>query len=516
MFAKINSIGVFGMDGYAVEVECSVTAGMPAFATVGLPDAAVKESQQRVTSAITSVGFDFPLGKVVVNLAPGNIKKEGSGFDLPIALAILFGSDSVKLPADTEEYAFIGELSLSGELRPVSGVLPMAVAAWKNGFKKIIVPSQNALEASVVKDIEVFGAEDIRQVLAHICGERLIEHTVSDDALLKSENVRYEYDFADVKGQHQAKRAMEIAAAGGHNLLMTGTPGSGKTMLAQRLPSILPDMSFEEALEVTKIHSIAGTLPENVPFMRARPFRAPHHTVSTISLTGGGRVPKPGEVSLAHGGVLFLDELPEFSKTALEVLRQPVEDRKITVSRVNATVTYPSNFMLITALNPCPCGYFGDKTHTCTCNPGQIQRYIGKLSGPLLDRIDLQLQIKPVEYSNLTGTEKPETSAEIKKRVNAAREIQRKRYENCGIFCNADLSSKQIEKFCVLGAESKQILESAFTRLGLSARAYTRIIKVARTIADLANEENILPTHIAEAIGYRALDRGFFSAVNRK
>ncbi len=516
MFAKINSIGVFGMDGYSVDVECSVSPGMPAFATVGLPDTAVKESQQRVTSAISSIGFDFPLGKVVVNLAPGNIKKEGSGFDLPIALAILFGSNIIKLPENTDEYAFIGELSLSGELRPVSGVLSMAVAAWKSGFKKIIVPTQNALEASVVKDLEVFGAEDIRQVLAHICGEKALLRTVSDSALFTSENVRYEYDFADVKGQAQAKRALEIAAAGGHNLLMIGTPGSGKTMLAQRLPSILPDMSFEEALEVTKIHSIAGTLPDNTPFIRTRPFRAPHHTVSTVSLTGGGRVPKPGEVSLAHGGVLFLDELPEFSKNALEVLRQPVEDKKITVSRVNATVTYPSNFMLITALNPCPCGYFGDKTHACTCNPGQIQRYIGKLSGPLLDRIDLQLQIRPVEYASLTGNEKPESSAKIKQRVNNARKIQQQRYEHLGIYSNSELSSKNIEAFCALTPESKQILESAFTRLGLSARAYTRIIKVARTIADLANEKNILPAHIAEAIGYRALDRSFFSAVNRK
>ena len=512
MFAKINSVGVFGMDGYAVEVECSVTAGLPAFATVGLPDTAVKESQQRVTSAITSVGFDFPLGKVVVNLAPGNIKKEGSGFDLPIALAILFGSDTIKCRESLEDYAFIGELSLSGELRPVSGVLPMAVAAWKSGFKKIIVPKENALEASVVKHIEVYGAEDIRAVLAHICGQRLIEQAVGDASLFNSHNVTYAYDFADVKGQSQAKRALEIAAAGGHNCLLIGTPGSGKTMLAQRLPSILPDMSFEEALEVTKIHSIAGTLPEKIPFMRTRPFRAPHHTVSTVSLTGGGRIPKPGEVSLAHGGVLFLDELPEFSKNALEVLRQPVEDKKITVSRINATVTYPSNFMLITALNPCPCGYFGDKTHTCTCNPGQIQRYLGKLSGPLLDRIDLQLQVHPVEYSSLTTTEKAESSAEIKRRVNSAREIQRQRYKNMGIYSNADLSSKDIEVFCMLSPESKQILESAFTRLGLSARAYTRIIKVARTIADLDKKENILPVHIAEAIGYRALDRNFFTA----
>lgn len=512
MFAKINSVGVFGMDGYAVDVECSVSPGLPAFATVGLPDAAVKESQQRVTSAITSVGFDFPLGKVVVNLAPGNIKKEGSGFDLPIALAILFAAGKIKCTDFSGEYAFIGELSLSGELRPVSGVLPMAVSAWKSGFKKIIVPQENALEASVVKDIKVYGAEDLRGVLAHICGENTIEPTLSEKSLFDSQNVKYAYDFADVKGQTQAKRALEIAAAGGHNCLMVGTPGSGKTMLAQRIPSILPDMSFEEALEVTKIHSIAGTLPEKVPFMRVRPFRAPHHTVSTVSLTGGGRIPKPGEVSLAHGGVLFLDELPEFSKNALEVLRQPVEDRKVTVSRVNATVTYPSNFMFITALNPCPCGYFGDKTHTCTCNPGQIQRYIGKLSGPLLDRIDLQLQIKPVEYSSLTGSEKAESSAEIKKRVNAARELQRQRYKNLGIYSNADLSSKDIEVFCALSPQAKQILESAFTRLGLSARAYTRIIKVARTIADLDKKENILPAHIAEAIGYRALDRSFFTS----
>ncbi len=508
MVSKVYSGGIIGIDGYIVDVECSINSGLATFDTVGLPDAAVKESRERVISAVESIGFDFPLGKITVNLAPSNIKKEGSGFDLPIALAVLISGRKVKLP-DISEYIFIGELSLTGKLRPVNGVLPMVISAWKNGFKKVIVAKENAQEASVVKDIEVYGAEGLREVLAHLSGDCPIGRTMPDGRILEPDRINYKYDFADVRGQENVKRGLEIAAAGGHNCLMIGTPGSGKTMLAQRLPSILPDLTFEEALEITKIHSISGTLPQEMPFMNMRPFRSPHHTVSTASITGGGRIPKPGEVSLAHNGVLFLDELPEFGKTALEVLRQPLEDKQVSISRVSASVTYPCNFMLVAAMNPCPCGYFGDKTHQCTCSTAQIHRYLGKISGPLIDRIDLHIQVAPVEYSQLTDERREESSAKIRERVNRARKMQLERYKNIGIFNNANLDSQNLNEFCHLGDTEKAMLELAFNRLGLSARAYGRIIKVARTIADLAGEENINVNHIAEAVQYRSLDRKY-------
>lgn len=508
MLAKINSMGVIGIDGFKVEVEVNSTSGFTSFEIVGLPDAAVKESKERVVSAIKSMGFDFPLGKVTVNLAPSNIKKEGTGFDLPIALAILIASEKARLP-DLSDCIFVGELSLGGELRPVQGILPIAVSAWKNGFKKIILPKGNEKEASVVEELEVYGAVTLHDVFAHFTGINPIERCVLDSGMLKTENAKYKFDFADVRGQENVKRGLEIAAAGGHNLLMIGTPGSGKTMLAQRLPTILPDMTFEEALEVTKIHSIAGVLEK--PFENTRPFRSPHHTVSTVSLTGGGRMPKPGEVSLAHNGVLFLDELPEFSKSALEVLRQPLEDKKVTISRVNATNVYPCNFMLVAAMNPCPCGYFGDKNHQCLCSPPQIQKYMSKISGPLMDRIDLHIKVAPVNYSELTGTEKAESSAEIKKRVDTARKRQLDRYKNIGIFNNANLDAKYLNEFCSLDEKAGAFLETAFTRLGLSARAYTRIVRMARTIADLNGEDNIRYEHIAEAVHYRSLDRTYLN-----
>ncbi len=510
MVSTVYSGGIIGINGYTVSVECSITSGLASFDTVGLPDAAVKESRERVISAIESTGFDFPLGKVTVNLAPGNIKKEGSGFDLPIALAVLISGRKIKLP-DISDYLFIGELSLGGELRPVSGVLPMVINAWESGFKKVIVAADNAAEAAVVKDIEVYGAENLHSVLAHLSGERLLERCLPDEDLLASSGILYKYDFSDVKGQENVKRGLEIAAAGGHNCLMIGTPGSGKTMLAQRLPSILPDLSFAEALEVTKIHSIAGTLPAEIPFINTRPFRSPHHTVSTTSITGGGRMPRPGEVSLAHNGVLFLDELPEFKKSALEVLRQPLEDKEVSISRVSASVTYPCNFMLVAAMNPCPCGYFGDKKHQCTCSTPQIQRYLSKISGPLLDRIDLHIQVAPVEYSHLTDEYKAESSADIKKRVDAARKIQLERYKDIGIYNNANLDSQHLNTYCSLGDDEKAMMELAFSRLGLSARAYGRIIKVSRTIADLEGSENITVSHIAEAIQFRSLDRKYLT-----
>ena len=510
MIATVYSGGILGINGYTVTVECSITSGLATFDTVGLPDAAVKESKERVIAAVESTGFDFPLGRITVNLAPSNVKKEGSGFDLPIALAVLICGKNIKIP-DISEYMFIGELSLGGEVRPVNGVLPMVINAWQKGFKKVILAKDNAVEASVVKDIEVYGAADLHDVLAHISGELPLRRTMSDERIFDSAGAEYKLDFADVRGQEIVKRGLEIAAAGGHNCLMIGTPGSGKTMLAQRLPTILPDLSFEEALEVTKIHSISGSLPADIPFINTRPFRAPHHTVSTVSITGGGRIPKPGEVSMAHHGVLFLDELPEFKKTALEVLRQPLEDKKVTVSRVNASVTYPCNFMLVAAMNPCPCGYFGDPTHQCTCSVSQIHRYVGKISGPLLDRIDLHIQVEPVKYSELSGKAGGESSAEIKKRVNRARQIQRERYKEIDIFNNANLDSKSMERFCTLGKNEQKMLELAYTRFGLSARAYGRIIKVARTIADLDGAEDIKVNHLAEAIQYRSLDKKYFA-----
>lgn len=506
MVSKIFTGGIAGINGYTVEVECSVSSGLSSFEIVGLPDASVKEARERVLSAISSVGFDFPLGKVTVNLAPGNIRKEGSGFDLPIALSVLICAGALSQAA-TDGYMFFGELSLDGNLRPLSGVLPMVIAARELGYTKIILPADNAQEAAVVKDVSVFGAENIHDIILHLSRIKEIPPFIVNEQDYFSEDVKYAMDFANVKGQESVKRGLEIAAAGGHNCIMSGPPGSGKTMLARSLPSILPSMTFEEALEVTKIHSIAGTLPKDKPFMSVRPFRSPHHSLSSTALTGGGRIPKPGEVSLAHNGVLFLDEFPEFSRNALEVLRQPLEDGEVTVSRVNATVTYPSNFILIAAMNPCPCGYFGDPSGQCTCSIQQIHRYLSKISGPLLDRIDIQLTVQPVKYEKLTDDKKAESSAQIRQRVNAARKRQLVRYKNEGIYCNADLSSEQLERFCPLGETEKTIMEAAYKKFGLSARAYTRIIKVARTIADLAGDEDINYTHIAEAINYRSLDK---------
>ncbi len=508
--SKIYSVGLTGLDGCLIETEADVSMGLPAFDIVGLPDAAVKESKERVRSAISNTGFEFPLKKVTINLAPGDMKKEGPGFDLPIALSVLI-TDGQIVAENTDDYIFFGELSLGGELRPVNGALPMVLSAKNMGKTKVILPFANKDEVSIVSGVEIFGAEKLTDVVNHLSGTAPIEPAKGNMELFMEERCKTPLDFADVRGQGAVKRALEIAAAGGHNCLMIGSPGSGKTMLAQRLPGILPELSFDEAIEVTKIHSVAGTLPSGEPVISKRPFRSPHHTTSPVSLAGGGRVPRPGEISLAHNGVLFLDELPEFRKDALEVLRQPIEDRVVNISRVNGTITYPCNFMLVAAMNPCPCGYFGDPKRRCVCTPANIHKYLGKISGPMLDRIDLHIDVAPVEYSHLTSDAKEESSADIRARVNRARNLQIERYKDFGIYSNSQLTSSLMQKFCKLGEKENAMLSAAFDKMGLTARAYSRIVKVSRTIADLEGSQNIELRHIAEALQYRTLDRKYYN-----
>ncbi len=502
-------MSLIGLEGYLVNIEIDVSAGIPCWDIVGLPDASVKEAKERVRTAIKNSGYDMQSRKIVVNLSPADIKKEGSFFDLPIAIGILACSGNINKKS-IEDTIFIGELSLDGKINKVNGVLPMCIEAKKLGIKRVILPIENTKEAAVVKEIEVIGAKSLIEVVNFLNYRIHIESTKFDLKKLFHNREAEILDFSEVKGQENIKRALEIAAAGGHNCLLIGSPGSGKTMLARRVPSILPDLTFEESLETTKIHSIAGILEKNVALITKRPFRSPHHTVSSISLIGGGRIPKPGEISLAHNGVLFLDELPEFNKNTLEVLRGPLEDKVVTISRINASLTYPCNFMFIASMNPCPCGYLGSREKECSCSEQSISRYIGKISGPLLDRIDIQIEVSQVKYQNLENNTKIETSQEVKKRVNDARKIQQDRYKKEKIYSNSALTPKLIEKYCKLDSKGKQILELAFNRLGLSARAYGRILKVARTIADLANEKNILKTHVAEAVQYRNLDKRYF------
>lgn len=509
MLSIIKSMSLIGIEGYLVNIEIDVSAGIPCWDIVGLPDASVKEAKERVRTAIKNSGYDMQSRKIVVNLSPADIKKEGSFFDLPIAIGILACSGNINKKS-IEDTIFIGELSLDGKINKVNGVLPMCIEAKKLGIKRVILPIENTKEAAVVKEIEVIGAKSLIEVVNFLNYRIHIESTKFDLKKLFHNREAEILDFSDVKGQENIKRALEIAAAGGHNCLLIGSPGSGKTMLARRVPSILPDLTFEESLETTKIHSIAGILEKNVALITKRPFRSPHHTVSSISLIGGGRIPKPGEISLAHNGVLFLDELPEFNKNTLEVLRGPLEDKVVTISRINASLTYPCNFMFIASMNPCPCGYLGSREKECSCSEQSISRYIGKISGPLLDRIDIQIEVSQVKYQNLENNTKIETSQEVKKRVNDARKIQQDRYKKEKIYSNSALTPKLIEKYCKLDSKGKQILELAFNRLGLSARAYGRILKVARTIADLANEKNILKTHVAEAVQYRNLDKRYF------
>lgn len=508
MFASINSMGLLGLNAYPVFVEIEASRGLESLDIVGLADVAVKESRERIRSAFRSSGVPFPKQRIMINLAPADVKKSGSVHDLAISVAILTAQGIVSAK-QIEKACFIGEVSLGGEIRAINGVLPMTLTAKANGMTEIYVPSENAFEASVVEGINVYGVGSLGELILHFAGKAQLSAMARYVA--KQTDYFSELDFADVKGQQTAKKALEIAACGGHNVLMVGSPGSGKSMLAKRMPSILPQMTFEESIETTNIHSISGILDPKTPLVTKRPFRSPHHTVSPAGLSGGGSVPKPGEISLAHNGLLFLDELAEFSRQTLEILRQPLEDQKVTISRVSGSITYPCSIMLIAAMNPCPCGYYGHPTKKCICTPKQVSGYLSKISGPVLDRFDIHLEVAPVEYDSLSSKAKEESSEAIRERVQRAREIQNERYKGTAVTCNARITSDILHEVCIMTDDANEMLRGVFDKLGLSARAYDRILKVARTIADMDGSEVIDKRHIAQAVRYRSLDRKYWN-----
>lgn len=510
MLAKVYSAAVQGVDAYEVEIEVNAGGGLPKIVIVGLPDTAVKESQDRVTTAVGNSGYFWPRGRTTINLAPADVKKEGPSFDLPIALGMIVAANETELPT-LEECCFVGELALTGAVRPVKGVLSIALEARKRGRTSLFVPEENAREAAMVTGIRVYGVRNLRQTFEFLQGKATLTPTVEDPAQLFAEGQKHEIDFADVRGQHGVKRAVEVAVAGAHNILMIGPPGSGKSMIAKRIPTVMPPMTLDEAIDTTKIHSVAGLLNQTNAFVGVRPFRAPHHTISDVGLLGGSTNITPGEISVAHNGILFLDELPEFRRATLEVMRQPLEDGRVTISRAAGTMTFPAAFMLVAAMNPCPCGYYGDPKRECRCSPGQVQKYRQRISGPLLDRIDLHVEVPAVAFSEITSKVDAEPSAGIRARVTAAREVQQARFRSSTRpVCNARMTSRQLKQHCKLGDDSQELLKMAMSELGLSARAYDRILKVARTIADLEAAADILPVHLSEAIQYRTLDRSLW------